>query len=88
MLHRLDDATALLALPPVPAYDLLEPETISLTIPAAALVSNGTVAARWPFVIRPTSLELRGPLLPTADEADLRDGSSSRLLLIVRRDAW
>ena len=54
-----------LTVPPLPAYDIDSPETVSLTVPAAALLQHHAPVAAGSFVVRaaPGRARLRGELL-------------------------
>ena len=101
-LERVSDILAVITLPDAANYSIDKPETIAITIPAACVLSDESIAvgpvvaspewARWPdliahpLVIDPTA----GSALVTSDlttEADLRLGSGIINLTLVD-DTW
>jgi len=71
-------------------YSIREPETISLRVPAAALLSDLSIDARGALVINASAgtLELGGSLAPNASEAALVEPAPGTLRLALRSDTW
>ena len=92
-LLRLDDATIEWRLPQFAEYTLRDgvhvaPESLSVSLPASALVSDRPTAVSAPLVLRGTRARLRGALLEAADEATVRAPGGSRLVIELRGDQW
>ena len=74
--------------PALPAYDISQPETISVTIPAAATVSGVTDFACNPsVVVRPKSAVLSGSMVGGVDEAAVRT-SALELTIALAADEF
>ena len=73
-LSRLSDTQLRVALPARAAYDISQPETVSLIIPAAALLSRQPIAASPSFVVAATggTAVLRGAYLADLTQASLQ----------------
>ena len=63
-------------LPPTPLYDIVQPETITLTVPPAALLSRGEVVATPDWVV-----------LPSQGVPSLRTSADGELMTEIREEA-
>ena len=63
-------------LPPTPLYDIVQPETITLTVPPAALLSRGAVVATPDWVV-----------LPSQGVPSLRTSADGELMTEIREEA-
>ena len=84
---RLDDTHLRIFLPQAARFDLLAPQAVELTIPAAAVLSNERIAARNTLQLRAEAgyVRLSGSLLDGTEVA-VQTGAS--LFLTLHSDAW
>ena len=85
MVTRTADDEVLLTLPAFPEYEVQSPETITLTLPGAAVKSKNRVSASPAFRIRAISgsAEISGRILSRVTEEDLRSAPSGTLTFTV-----
>ena len=84
---RLDDTHLRIFLPQAARFDLLAPQAVELTIPAAAVLSNERIEARNTLQLRAEAgyVRLSGSLLDGTEVA-VQTGAS--LFLTLHSDAW
>ena len=87
-LSRLSDTQLRVALPARAAYDISQPETVSLIIPAAALLSRQPIAASPSFVVAATggTAVLRGPEIWDHATLNARLAAEEEQMLRERRN--
>ena len=81
--------TLTFTLPPLPYFQIYVPEVITLTVPAAAVVSRNEILAQPQLLVRatPGTLSVNGTIVDTPVESTLQYGTST-LLINAFGDRW
>ena len=89
--RRTSDSSIAITVPPFLGYDIAEPETLTITLPAEVLLSRQPIAAvpQVRVLAANGSLELRGTLLITPTEVAIQGASPApSLRLDLLGDSW
>ena len=86
--ERLGDDTIIVRLPPAPFYQITKPETIQVTVPAAALDGGRDLHVPYNFTIRPNpgSITLSGPPIAASSEEYMREAIYNRTIRVTLVD--
>ena len=88
--ERVDDATVVITVSEFFDFDIQQPETVTVTVPASALVSDMAIVAAPPFEMLPVgaSVTIGGELADGSSEVAIQRGLLPTLTIVLNSDTF